>query len=64
MEFFIGGKHFCCCIPNRFGVVLGSLLTFLVAGALAVIIWFEVASTSITETARHRPDNITQPNMT
>ncbi|PSR81137.1 hypothetical protein PHLCEN_2v6472 [Hermanssonia centrifuga] len=43
-EFFIGGKRFCCCLPTRFGVIIGSLLTFLVAGALAIIIWFEVAT--------------------
>ena len=55
-EFFIGGRHFCCCIPNRFGVILGSFLTVLVAGALSIILWFEVSSTSfdaLTHTKTH-----------
>ena len=46
-EFIFGGRHFCCCIPTRFGVVTGSLLQFLVAGALAIILWFEVSSKSL-----------------
>ncbi|KAI0690096.1 hypothetical protein BC835DRAFT_1281621 [Cytidiella melzeri] len=54
-EFFIGGKHLCCCIPTRFGVILGSLLMFLVSGALAVVLWFEVSTEqnmSFSSTAR------------
>lgn len=43
-ELVFGGRHFCCCIPTRFGVVVGSCLQFLVAGVLAVILWFEVHS--------------------
>lgn len=46
-EFLFGGRHFCCCIPTRFGVVAGSLLQFLIAGALAIILWFEVSSESV-----------------
>ncbi|KAJ3530285.1 hypothetical protein NM688_g7732 [Phlebia brevispora] len=43
-EFIFGGRHFCCCIPTRFGVVVGACLQFLVAGALAIILWFEVST--------------------
>ncbi|KAI0342084.1 hypothetical protein BDW22DRAFT_1308533, partial [Trametopsis cervina] len=54
-ELVFGGKRFCCCIPTRFGVIAGSLLTFIVAGVLAVILWFEVATQHdmrFTETER------------
>jgi len=43
-EFIFGGRRFCCCIPTRFGVIAGSLLTFLITGALAIVIWFEVST--------------------
>ncbi|KAI0085135.1 hypothetical protein BDY19DRAFT_967303 [Irpex rosettiformis] len=43
-EFFVGGRRFCCCIPTRIGVIIGSFLTFLVSGALAIILWFEVST--------------------
>ncbi|KAF9227421.1 hypothetical protein BS17DRAFT_764653 [Gyrodon lividus] len=35
-------SSFCCCIPVRAGVVSMSILTFLLSGAISVIIWFEV----------------------
>lgn len=43
-ELVFGGSRFCCCIPTRFGVVVGSCVQFLVALALAIILWFEVTS--------------------
>lgn len=55
-EFLFGGRHFCCCIPTRFGVVAGSLVQFLVAGALAIILWFEVSSESILLRCTRNPD--------
>ncbi|KIJ18773.1 hypothetical protein PAXINDRAFT_129187 [Paxillus involutus ATCC 200175] len=36
-------SSFCCCIPVRAGVVSMSILTFLLSGAISVIIWFEVS---------------------
>ncbi|KAF8444528.1 hypothetical protein L210DRAFT_3530161 [Boletus edulis BED1] len=35
-------SHFCFCVPVRAGFVLISILTFLLSGAVSVIIWFEV----------------------
>ncbi|KAH7927132.1 hypothetical protein BV22DRAFT_1118441 [Leucogyrophana mollusca] len=36
-------KSFCCCIPVRFGFVLLTLMSFLLGGALAALIWFELS---------------------
>ncbi|GJE92460.1 hypothetical protein PsYK624_086140 [Phanerochaete sordida] len=33
-------KHFCCCIPVRFGVFVFSLFHFLAEGVCAAIVWF------------------------
>jgi hypothetical protein len=33
-------KHFCCCIPVRFGVFVFSLLQFLATGLVAGICWY------------------------
>ncbi|KIJ61335.1 hypothetical protein HYDPIDRAFT_159675 [Hydnomerulius pinastri MD-312] len=35
-------SSFCCCIPVRVGFILMTILSFLLSGALSVIIWFEV----------------------
>ncbi|KAL5507573.1 hypothetical protein ACEPAH_7029 [Sanghuangporus vaninii] len=37
-------QRFCCCLPARFGAAVLALLTLLVSGLLAVILWFEVAT--------------------
>ena len=37
-------QRFCCCLPARLGAGLLALLTLLVSGLLAVILWFEVDS--------------------
>ncbi|KAJ7770168.1 hypothetical protein DFH07DRAFT_805963 [Mycena maculata] len=44
-ELFFGGEKFCCCIRVRIGVIIMSVLGMLFAGLLAILLWFEVAST-------------------
>ncbi|KAG6330813.1 hypothetical protein ID866_8277 [Astraeus odoratus] len=36
-------NSFCCCIPVRIGFILLTVVTFLAAGAISVLIWFEVS---------------------
>ncbi|EMD37420.1 hypothetical protein CERSUDRAFT_114087 [Gelatoporia subvermispora B] len=43
-EFFLGGRRFCCCLPNRVGVIIGSFLHIVIPAILAAVIWFEVAT--------------------
>ncbi|KAF8806400.1 hypothetical protein BYT27DRAFT_7140869 [Phlegmacium glaucopus] len=43
---FFGGTTFCCCLPVRMGVISMAILGCLVSGSLAVLLWFEVASTT------------------
>ena len=45
-EFIFGGTTFCCCFPVRFGVIAMALMSMFIAGALAIVSWFEVASKS------------------
>ncbi|EKM53270.1 uncharacterized protein PHACADRAFT_259499 [Phanerochaete carnosa HHB-10118-sp] len=35
-------RHFCCCIPVRFGVFVFSLFQFLVEGLWAAILWYSL----------------------
>ncbi|KAL4073987.1 hypothetical protein J3A83DRAFT_4232795 [Scleroderma citrinum] len=42
-ERILHSNSFCCCIPVRIGFMLMTVLTFLVTGAISVIIWFEVS---------------------
>lgn len=42
-EWFLERGYFCCCLPVRFGVFLMSILTFVLAGALSFLFWFEVS---------------------
>ncbi|KAI0267159.1 hypothetical protein BC834DRAFT_822911 [Gloeopeniophorella convolvens] len=37
-------ERFCCCLPVRVCVVITSLLGLLLAGLLAIVMWFEVAT--------------------
>ncbi|OCH88877.1 hypothetical protein OBBRIDRAFT_794826, partial [Obba rivulosa] len=43
-EFSLGGRMFCCCLPNRVGVIIGSFLHIIIPALLASIIWFEIAT--------------------
>jgi len=45
-------KHFCCCLPVRFGVFILSALSFLGSGFYAVALWLTYAKSS-------QPDQLT-----
>ncbi|KAF9520598.1 hypothetical protein BS47DRAFT_645332 [Hydnum rufescens UP504] len=36
-------RHFCCCIPVRFGVFVIALLSFLASSLLAAAVWYSIA---------------------
>ena len=42
---FIGGQYFCFCMSTRYGVMIESILTILIASIIAAMVWFEVDST-------------------
>lgn len=46
--YFLERKVFFCCLPVRFGAVVMSLLTLVLAGAVSFYLWFEVGSQSIS----------------
>lgn len=41
-------NSFCFCIPVRAGFVLISVFTFLLSGAISIIIWFEIFRVSLS----------------
>jgi len=45
-ELFFGGTTFCCCLRVRLGVIIMTALGMLLAGLLAILLWFEVATST------------------
>ncbi|KAJ7251504.1 hypothetical protein B0H12DRAFT_1119259 [Mycena haematopus] len=45
-ELFCGGTTFCCCLRVRLGVIIMTVLGMLFAGLLAILLWFELATTT------------------
>jgi len=46
----IMSKHFCCCIPVRFGVFILSMLSLLGAGSVAGLVWYILVQNGRTDT--------------
>ncbi|KAF7376212.1 DUF1746 domain-containing protein [Mycena sanguinolenta] len=45
-ELFFGGTTFCCCLRVRLGVMIMSVLGMLFAGLLAILLWFELSTST------------------
>ena len=53
---WLRSSSFCCCIPVRAGFVLITILTFLLSGAISIIIWFEISRASSSHPRRSSPE--------
>jgi len=52
-ELFFGGTTFCCCLRVRLGVIIMTVLGMLLAGLLAILLWFEVATATDMSSKEH-----------